>query len=146
MKIHSEGIPCCLRTRLQRDRLARLNPHISTLVSGRQAEQSPCAHSPEMQDILVSNTVRTPLWEFLVNLSLKGRSNEDENTMLDAEDPPIWITRRRAISPEESMPEQGCTVEVPVHQVVVYGWYDNELGSFTHMLGERTITVAGGLL
>lgn len=34
-------------------------------------------------------------------------------------------------------------IEVPVTQTVVYGWYDNELGSYTNMLGDRTVSVAG---
>jgi len=51
------------------------------------------------------------------------------------------------ISPEGSLgSSEGCTVEAPVSQVVVYGWYDNELGSFTHMLGERTIALGRQLL
>ena len=33
-------------------------------------------------------------------------------------------------------------VEVPVTQAVVYGWYDNELGSYTNMLGDRTVSIA----
>jgi glyceraldehyde 3-phosphate dehydrogenase len=33
-------------------------------------------------------------------------------------------------------------VEIPVTQTVIYGWYDNELGSYTNMLGDRTVTVA----
>ena len=33
-------------------------------------------------------------------------------------------------------------LEVPVTQAVVYGWYDNELGSYTKMLGDLTIHVA----
>jgi len=37
-------------------------------------------------------------------------------------------------------------VEIPVTQAVVYGWYDNELGSYTNMLGDLTVKVAGGLL
>jgi glyceraldehyde 3-phosphate dehydrogenase len=37
-------------------------------------------------------------------------------------------------------------LEVPVSQVVVYGWYDNELGSFSNMMGERTIAIAKRLL
>lgn len=41
----------------------------------------------------------------------------------------------------------GCSVnagilEVPVTQAVVYGWYDNELGSYTNMLAERTVSIA----
>ena len=31
---------------------------------------------------------------------------------------------------------------VPVTQAVVYGWYDNELGSYTNMLGDLTVQVA----
>jgi len=33
-------------------------------------------------------------------------------------------------------------IDVPVTQAVIYGWYDNELGSYTNMLAERTISVA----
>lgn len=41
-----------------------------------------------------------------------------------------------------SAPEGSCLVEIPVTQAVVYGWYDNELGSYTNMLGDLTIKVA----
>ncbi len=33
-------------------------------------------------------------------------------------------------------------IDVPVTQAVIYGWYDNELGSYTNMLADRTITIA----
>ncbi|MFP3982322.1 MAG: type I glyceraldehyde-3-phosphate dehydrogenase [Desulfurivibrionaceae bacterium] len=33
-------------------------------------------------------------------------------------------------------------LEVPVTQAVIYGWYDNELGSYTNMLGDRTVSIA----
>jgi glyceraldehyde 3-phosphate dehydrogenase len=33
-------------------------------------------------------------------------------------------------------------LEVPVTQAVIYGWYDNELGSYTNVLGDRTVTIA----
>ncbi len=36
-------------------------------------------------------------------------------------------------------------VSVPVTQAVVYGWYDNELGSYTNMLGDLTVHVSGGM-
>jgi glyceraldehyde 3-phosphate dehydrogenase len=40
-------------------------------------------------------------------------------------------------------PGQGPPVlEVPVTQAVIYGWYDNELGSYTNMLGDLTVSVA----
>jgi glyceraldehyde 3-phosphate dehydrogenase len=31
---------------------------------------------------------------------------------------------------------------VPLTQAVIYGWYDNELGSYTNMLGELTASIA----
>ncbi len=34
------------------------------------------------------------------------------------------------------------SVQVPVTQTVIYGWYDNELGSYTNMLGDRTVSIA----
>jgi glyceraldehyde 3-phosphate dehydrogenase len=33
-------------------------------------------------------------------------------------------------------------LEFPVTQAVIYGWYDNELGSYTNMLGDRTVSIA----
>ena len=39
--------------------------------------------------------------------------------------------------------EQGrCVAEIPVTQAVVYGWYDNELGSYTNLLGDLTVKIA----
>ena len=41
--------------------------------------------------------------------------------------------------------EAGSTppvLEVPITQAVIYGWYDNELGSYTNMLGELTTSIA----
>ena len=38
--------------------------------------------------------------------------------------------------------EGACLVEVPVTQTVVYGWYDNELGSYTNLLGDLTVKIA----
>ncbi|MFW2367231.1 MAG: type I glyceraldehyde-3-phosphate dehydrogenase [Desulforhopalus sp.] len=33
-------------------------------------------------------------------------------------------------------------LNVPVTQAVVYGWYDNELGSYTNMLGDLTVQIS----
>ncbi len=46
--------------------------------------------------------------------------------------------------PEREM--GGSVLEIPVTRVVVYGWYDNELGSFCNILGETTIRIARSLL
>jgi len=39
---------------------------------------------------------------------------------------------------------EGCSkvLKVPITQAVSYGWYDNELGSYTNMLGDQTVHVA----
>ncbi|OAG27123.1 type I glyceraldehyde-3-phosphate dehydrogenase [Thermodesulfatator autotrophicus] len=40
-----------------------------------------------------------------------------------------------------------CTqIEIPVTQAVIYGWYDNEFGSYTTMLGELTLHIAQQML
>jgi glyceraldehyde 3-phosphate dehydrogenase len=41
-----------------------------------------------------------------------------------------------------SRSQQERFLEVPVTQAVIYGWYDNELGSYTNMLGDRTVSIA----
>jgi glyceraldehyde 3-phosphate dehydrogenase len=37
-------------------------------------------------------------------------------------------------------------LEVPVTQAVIYGWYDNELGSYTNMLGDLTEKIADSMV
>jgi glyceraldehyde 3-phosphate dehydrogenase len=38
--------------------------------------------------------------------------------------------------------EEKCIAEIPVTQTVIYGWYDNELGSYTNLLGDMTLKIA----
>ena len=38
--------------------------------------------------------------------------------------------------------EPGDTVRLPLTHVKIFGWYDNEMGSYTHRLGELTTRVA----
>jgi len=33
-------------------------------------------------------------------------------------------------------------IRIPITQTVIYGWYDNEMGSYVNILGDRTVTVA----
>jgi len=35
-------------------------------------------------------------------------------------------------------------VSIPLTQAVIYGWYDNEMGNYGHMLGELTMTINEG--
>ncbi|MBM4136460.1 MAG: glyceraldehyde-3-phosphate dehydrogenase [Nitrospira sp.] len=44
--------------------------------------------------------------------------------------------------PAESLKHLPSNIEIPITQAVIYGWYDNELGSYTNMLGDLTAKVA----
>jgi glyceraldehyde 3-phosphate dehydrogenase len=45
--------------------------------------------------------------------------------------------------PNELLAAMGSTLIRPqVTQAVIYGWYDNEMGSYVNMLGDRTVSVA----
>ncbi|MBF0242205.1 MAG: glyceraldehyde-3-phosphate dehydrogenase [Desulfamplus sp.] len=37
-------------------------------------------------------------------------------------------------------------IRVPVTQAVIYGWYDNEMGSYVNMLGDRTVSIAEDMM
>ncbi|MGX9728613.1 MAG: type I glyceraldehyde-3-phosphate dehydrogenase [Candidatus Electronema sp. VV] len=37
-------------------------------------------------------------------------------------------------------------LDIPMTQAVIYGWYDNELGSYTNMLGDLTVSVANQMV
>jgi glyceraldehyde 3-phosphate dehydrogenase len=44
---------------------------------------------------------------------------------------------------EEKIKDILCShIEVPITQVVVYGWYDNELASYTHLMGDLTVYIS----
>ncbi len=56
-------------------------------------------------------------------------------------------THTRTATINVNLSQMGCagtpsSLEVPVTQAVIYGWYDNELGSYTNMLGDRTVSIA----
>jgi len=38
--------------------------------------------------------------------------------------------------------ESSCVARIPMTQAVIYGWYDNELGSYSNLLGDLTVKVA----
>ena len=32
-------------------------------------------------------------------------------------------------------------IKIPVTQSVIYGWYDNEMGSYVNVLGDRIVSI-----
>jgi glyceraldehyde 3-phosphate dehydrogenase (phosphorylating) len=58
----------------------------------------------------------------------------------------IDLSKIPGIQPQASLKECSSSLfEIPVTQVVVYGWYDNELGSYTNVLGDMTVRIARSL-
>jgi len=49
------------------------------------------------------------------------------------------------VHPDQEKYPDAEEITVPVTKVVVYGWYDNELASYTNMLTERITQVAGSM-
>lgn len=44
--------------------------------------------------------------------------------------------------PESLIEKLPRYIELPITQAVIYGWYDNELGSYTNMLGDLTVSIS----
>ncbi|HZV46810.1 MAG TPA: glyceraldehyde 3-phosphate dehydrogenase NAD-binding domain-containing protein [Thermodesulfovibrionales bacterium] len=44
--------------------------------------------------------------------------------------------------PAETLTAVPADPEIPITNAVIYGWYDNELGSYTNMLGDLTVKIA----
>lgn len=63
-------------------------------------------------------------------------------------------THTRTAAIRVNMDRLGCAKEgetpnilnVPVTQTVIYGWYDNELGSYTNMLADRVVSIADQMM
>ncbi len=48
--------------------------------------------------------------------------------------------------PKEILDNYGqTTVTTSITQAVIYGWYDNELGSYVNILGDRTVSIADNI-
>lgn len=55
------------------------------------------------------------------------------------------LTRLKGYTEEVGARLGQSIVDIPVTKVVVYGWYDNEMGGYAHMLADRILTVASML-
>ena len=54
----------------------------------------------------------------------------------------IDLQKVPGIEKEALASSQNKIIRVPVTQAVIYGWYDNEMGSYVNMLGDRTVSIA----
>jgi len=78
---------------------------------------------------------RTAAVRFDINQIIKALQTapvDTNGTAIDAE------TLKKQLQP---LGARGI-LQIPVTQAVIYGWYDNELGSYTNLLGDKTINIA----
>ncbi len=73
---------------------------------------------------------------------IEGRETHTRTAMAKVD----LVKACKGLSPEESQKIASTQIEIPITQVVVYGWYDNELASFTHMMGDLTVYIAEKLI
>lgn len=54
----------------------------------------------------------------------------------------IDLKKVEGIRKELLAQDEQTLVKIPITQAVIYGWYDNELGCYVNMLGDRTVSIA----
>ena len=55
----------------------------------------------------------------------------------------IDLNKVRGIGEQKGLYRDGENmISIAITQAVIYGWYDNEMGSYVNMLGDRTVSVA----
>jgi glyceraldehyde 3-phosphate dehydrogenase len=54
----------------------------------------------------------------------------------------IDLSRAAGVEPKAMAAMKDPLLRIPVTQAVIYGWYDNELGSYVNLLGDRTVSIA----
>jgi glyceraldehyde 3-phosphate dehydrogenase len=54
----------------------------------------------------------------------------------------IDLAQIPGVDMKECSNSHDMVVHIPVTQAVIYGWYDNEMGSYVNMLGDRTVSIA----
>ena len=127
-----------------------------TLISSSIASSSVSA-SPTSSSVGPSFTTRP---EFNTNSRLIGRRFDDPTVKEDQELVPYKIVKAdngdawvqadsdkyspsqiSAMILQKIKTDAEAYLGQPVTQAVIYGWYDNELGSYTNMLGDLTVSI-----
>lgn len=119
-----------------------------------QNEHSGESVTPEEVNAVYQRAAEGPMRQYLSYTESQNVSSDIigtaaaaiiEGTETRAYTAPVRVRLNEActIVPEDAFEGAASSqIQIPVSQVVVYGWYDNELGSYTNMLGEKTIDIA----
>jgi glyceraldehyde 3-phosphate dehydrogenase len=80
--------------------------------------------------------------EDIIGLPRAAAIIEAHETHTRTADVTIDLKKVAGVKKELLDDEDQSVVKISVTQAVIYGWYDNELGSYVNLLGDRTISVA----
>ncbi|MBW1671744.1 MAG: glyceraldehyde-3-phosphate dehydrogenase, partial [Deltaproteobacteria bacterium] len=79
----------------------------------------------------------------IIGLPRAGAIIEANETHTRTAEVSIDLQKVCQIAGQETLQKIGHDMlNIPITQAVIYGWYDNELGSYVNMLGDRTVSVA----
>ena len=79
----------------------------------------------------------------IIGLPRAAAMIEGHETHTRTADVTIDLQKAGEISGKGKMPtDLGGMLTVAITQAVIYGWYDNELGSYVNMLGDRIVSMA----
>jgi glyceraldehyde 3-phosphate dehydrogenase len=67
---------------------------------------------------------------------------EGHETHTRTADVSIDLKKVEGIRKELLAQDEQTLVKISITQAVIYGWYDNELGCYVNMLGDRTVSIA----
>ncbi|MFN3921495.1 MAG: type I glyceraldehyde-3-phosphate dehydrogenase [Caldimicrobium sp.] len=73
---------------------------------------------------------------------IEGRETHTRTAMAKVD----LVKACQGLSPEEASKITSFQIEIPITQVVVYGWYDNELASYSHLMGDLTVYIADKMI
>ncbi|MEA1991838.1 MAG: glyceraldehyde 3-phosphate dehydrogenase NAD-binding domain-containing protein [Thermodesulfobacteriota bacterium] len=79
----------------------------------------------------------------IIGLPKAGAIIEANETHTRTAEVSIDLQKVSQIAGQETLQKIGQDMlKIAITQAVIYGWYDNELGSYVNMLGDRTVSVA----
>ena len=79
----------------------------------------------------------------IIGLPKAGAIIEANETHTRTAEVSIDLQKVSQIAGQEALQKIGQDMlKIAITQAVIYGWYDNELGSYVNMLGDRTVSVA----
>lgn len=87
-------------------------------------------------------TTRQNVSSDIVGLPRAAAIIEGHETHTRTADAQIDLAKVPGITDQVRSAFSDLEVRIPVTQAVIYGWYDNELGSYVNMLGDRTVSIA----